>query len=293
MRMYIDDQKGKFVEVNGVQLHYMDFGEAENPVVIFLHGFPEFWYGWRNQIDLLAESGFRVIVPDQRGYNLSAKPKEIRAYNLDEIVKDLTGLIEYLGKKKVYLVGHDYGAAVSWWAANKYPALFERMVILNVPHHRVFGRFVYNNFKQKIKSWYIYLFQIPRLPEFVLGFGNHFFGGLFLKIYGMKGTFSKDDIRNYKRAWSEPGAWQAMLNWYRAMFRKLTVPPPRSKIRVPVLLIWGKSDLALSWEMAQPSVDLCEDGRLEMIDDASHFVQHDRPNLVNQLILDFFSGDES
>jgi len=279
----------KQITLNGLGLHYVEAGPPDGPLVVLLHGFPEFWYGWRAQIPALAAAGYRVIVPDQRGYNLSDKPKGLDAYSLDALSGDVIALIDRLGQKQAYLAGHDWGAAVAWWTANKYPARIKRMVTMNVPHHRVMKQNLRSNPAQRRKSWYMFFFQLPWLPELLLGMRKHRLGTRILQSSSLPGTFSPEDMQHYRQAWSQPGAWRAMLNWYRATFRRPSQRLPSPRIQVPTLLIWGKQDLALGYEMAQPSIDLCEDGRLETLEHASHWVQHDDPQRVNQLLLDFFA----
>lgn len=286
----MDDFSGKiehrFIETNNIKLHVVVAGPEKGAVVILLHGFPEFWWGWRHQIPVLAEAGFRVIAPDQRGYNLSDKPKDIAAYNLDELAADVIGLIDHFGQDHVYLVGHDWGGAVAWWAATKFPDRFKRMTILNVPHHRVLGRFLRTSREQKRKSWYMYFFQTRWLPELALRAINHRSAVSVLQRSSLPNTFSQEDLTYYRQAWGQPGSWTGMINWYRAAFRGLTQRLPRGKIKVPTLLVWGKLDTALGHEMAQPSIDQCEEGRLVTIEDATHWVQHEKPERVNELIID-------
>ena len=276
-----------YIETNGITLHVVQAGPQDGPLVILLHGFPEFWYGWRKQIDALAAQGFRVWAPDQRGYNLSDKPQGIAAYNLDELAADVIGLIDAAGVEKAFLVGHDWGAAVTWWTANKYPERLEKIVILNVPHHAVMRRYMLENPSQLRRSWYIFAIQLPWLPEQSLSADN--FNGLARSIrrVGRPDAFSDEEIVEYRRAWSQPGAITAMLNWYRAIIQKPPQRLPSPRITVPTLIIWGRQDAMLEQEMAQLSVELCDDGRLVFIDEATHWVQHEEAERVNQLISDF------
>ena len=279
-----------FINTNGIRLHVVQAGPPDGPPVILLHGFPEFWYGWHKQIPALTAAGYRVWAPDQRGYNLSDKPKKVNAYALDELAADVAGLIDATGHDKVFLVGHDWGAAVTWWTALKYPQKLKKIAVLNVPHPVVMGQTLRKNFKQLRKSWYIFFFQIPWLPETLAARNNWQAGLQLLKASGRSGTFSAADFEQYRQAWSQPGAYTAMVNWYRAMARHpsaLRLPSPR--ITVPTLLIWGVHDVALSKTMAQPSIDLCDNGQLVFIEEATHWVQHDEPARVNQLLLDFLA----
>jgi pimeloyl-ACP methyl ester carboxylesterase len=274
------------IKTNGINLHVVQAGPEDGPLVILLHGFPEFWYGWRKQISFLAEQGFRVWAPDQRGYNLSDKPKSIAAYNLDKLSADVLGLIDAAGRAKAFLVGHDWGAGVAWWTACKYPDRLSKMVILNAPHHKVFRKVLNTDRAQRRKSWYMLFFQIPWLPEALIGLGNNNGLAQALLQSSRPGTFTDNDLAEYRKAWSQPGALTSMLNWYRAVAQN----PPRAPdpyVKVPTLVLWGKQDIALKHEMAQASVALCEDGRLVYFEEASHWIQHEEPARVNQLIADF------
>src|SRR5919108_2249250 len=161
-----------FISTNGVKLHVVQAGSLDGKLLIFLHGFPEFWFGWRHQIDFFAQQGFRVWVPDQRGYNLSDKPKGLDAYNIDQLAGDVVGLIDAANVKKAYIVGHDWGASVAWWTAITYPERVERLVILNVPHPVVMRKKLQSSFAQLRKSWYIFFFQLSWLPEALARMNN-------------------------------------------------------------------------------------------------------------------------
>jgi len=275
---------------NGINLHVVMAGPADGPLVLLLHGFPEFWYGWRRQIPALAAAGYHVWAPDQRGYNRSDKPAGVGAYAIETLAKDIVGLIEASGREQVYLVGHDWGAAVAWWVAGTYPERVKKLAILNVPHPSVMQRTVWEDAEQRKKSWYIFFFQLPWLPEKSLSDNGYTNAIRALKGSSRRGTFSDDDIAAYRQAWSQPGALTGMLNWYRAAVRNQGMGVPLGRIRVPTLMIWGANDMALSRRMAQPSIDLCDDGRLVFLEEASHWVQHEEPDAVNRLLLDFL-GD--
>jgi len=275
------------IQTNGVALHVAQAGPADGPPVILLHGFPEYWGGWAKQIPALAAAGYRVWAPDQRGYNLSSKPAGVRAYDIDALARDVVGLIDATRREKVLLVGHDWGAAVAWWVAGNYPERLHKLAILNVPHLAVMFRTVWRSWTQMRKSWYIFFFQIPRLPEASLrrkGWTNAIRA---LKGSARRGAFSAEDIAGYRAAWSQPGAITGMINWYRAAGRTQGKLRSLGRITVPTLMIWGAKDLALGREMAQPSIDLCDRGRLVFIEEAGHFVQHEEPARVNELLLQF------
>ena len=281
-----ENLESTIIQTNNINLHVMQCGPEDGPLLILLHGFPEFWYSWQKQIEPLAAAGYHVWVPDMRGYNLSDKPKGIAAYGLDELAADVIGLIDSAGVEKARLVGHDWGAAVAWWTANKYPERLEKLTIMNVPHHRVMAKYLRTSREQRRKSWYIFLFQLPWLPEYRLRRKN--FSVLISAIRG-RAKRSAADRDRYREAWSQPGAMSSMVNYYRALMRYRPQRLASHRITVPTLMIWGAQDFALGREMAQPSIDLCDDGRLIFLEDATHWVQHDEPERVNELLLEFFA----
>ncbi len=277
----------QYIATNGIRLHVVQAGPNEGPLVILLHGFPEFSYGWRRQIPYLASAGYRVWAPDQRGYNLSDKPDGVAAYTLDVLAADVIGLMDAAGQKQVFLVGHDWGAAVAWWVAAKYPDRLARMVVMNVPHGAVMQKHLRRNLAQLCRSWYFFFFQVPWLPETLARLQNWNIAAQALKNSSRLGTFTDSDLREYREAWSRPKAYRSMLNWYRAVMQKPSAPPANPRITVPTLLIWGAQDRFLGRELAQPSIDLCDDGRLVFIEEATHWVQHEEAERVNELIDTF------
>lgn len=279
------------ISTNGIQLHVVSDGPSSGPLAILLHGFPEFWYGWRHQIPFLAAAGYNVWVPDQRGYNLSDKPNGIAAYNLDELAADVIGLINAAGHETAVIVGHDWGAAVAWWVAAKYPERVARMVVINVPHPFVLKEQLRNNFAQLQKSWYIFFFQLPWVPEVLAQLNNWSIFAQSLKASSRQGIFTEEDVDIYRQAWSQPNAYTSMLNWYRAFVQKSLTPLMDPRINAPTLLIWGVRDQFLGRVMAQPSIDLCDDGRLVFIEEATHWVHHEESDRVNALIEEFFRAD--
>jgi len=269
------------VQTNGVTLSVLEAGKEDGPLVVLLHGFPELSYGWRHQIGPLVDAGYRVVAPDQRGYATSDKPKGIRAYHGDELAKDIVGLIDHYGRERAHIVSHDWGAVVGWWLALNHSERVDRLVIMNVPHPIVMKKTLSSSFRQLKKSWYIFFFQLPFLPERALSGSK---GGLLRKTSN-EGSFTDDDLKVYTHAWRIPGAATGMLNWYRAA--RLPARPKQKRVTNKTLMIWGKKDIALGEEMAPPSIALCDDGRLEFIDDATHWVAHDAAERVNKLVLDF------
>ena len=274
---------------NGIRLHVVQSGSRYGPPVILLHGFPEFWYGWRQQIQPLADSGFRVWAPDLRGYNLSDKPTGIAAYRLDELANDVVGLIDAAGVENCYLAGHDWGAAVAWWVALRYPERVRKLAILNIPHPAVMTQMLLSNPAQLRRSWYIFFFQIPFLAEGVLR-NNDLEPMVKILRYGSKpGSFTEDDIERYRHAWWRKDAITSMLNWYRAVIQMHPDISGDLRIRVPTLILWGAQDAALGREMAQSSLELCDQGKLVFFENSSHWVQHDEAEAVNKHLVDFFS----
>ncbi|MBT3337300.1 MAG: alpha/beta hydrolase [Anaerolineae bacterium] len=282
----------EYVETNGIRLHVAQAGSDNDPLIILLHGFPEFSYGWRKQIPYLVEAGYRVWAPDQRGYNLSDKPDGLASYSIDILAADVIGLIDAAGEKQVFLVGHDWGAAVAWRVAAKYPERLKKLIILNVPHGDVLKKNLLSSFAQLLKSWYIFFFQIPWLPEMLAKQRDWKMVAESLTKSSRPETFTENDLGQYRQAWSEPKAYKSMLNWYRAMLQRPPKSLPSPRIIVPTLLIWGAKDKFLGREMAQPSIDLCDDGRLVFIEEATHWVQHEEAERVNKLIGSFLCEEE-
>jgi pimeloyl-ACP methyl ester carboxylesterase len=281
---------GQYIESNGIRLHVFQDGDAGGDLVILLHGFPEFSFGWRKQMPALSQAGYRVWAPDQRGYNLSDKPSGIAAYKIDILAADIVGLIDAAGVEKAIIVGHDWGAAVAWWLATQYPERVSKLVVMNVPHPLVMLKHVRSSFRQMLRSWYIGFFQLPFIPEFLISMGNWNGAVDMLKRSSQAETFSESDLARYREAWSQPKAFHSMINWYRAFVRNPPTLTENTRITVPTLLIWGKQDIALGEEMAQPSIDLCDNGELVFIEEASHWVQHEAAEQVNELMLAFLGG---
>lgn len=274
---------------NGVELHVVQSGPVDGPLVILLHGFPEFWYGWRKQIPALANAGFRVWAPDQRGYNTSDKPPRIRDYRLDKLADDIAGLIKISGRRRVTVVGHDWGGAVAWWLASNYPELVARLVILNVPHPLVMQRMLWTDPRQTLRSWYMFFFQLPWLPEALLLRNNWAPAADGLQTTSRSGVFTETELELYRGAWSQPGSMRAMVNWYRAAFWHPPPPPRNERIMPPTLILWGTQDKFIRQEAALPSVDRCDLGELVYYNNATHWLQHEEYQDVNERIIEFAS----
>jgi pimeloyl-ACP methyl ester carboxylesterase len=274
-------------DINGVRLHYVEAGTG--PLVILLHGFPEFWYSWRHQITALSSAGFRVIAPDMRGYNESEKPRGVRNYHIDLLADDVAGLVRHAGEKKAAVVGHDWGGAVAWHTAMRHPKVVKRLAVLNCPHPAVFLRKIWGP-SQLRRSWYIFFFQLPWLPEWWIRRLN--FAGLeqlWTRDPVWPDAFSARDIAAYKEALGRPGALTATINYYRSMFRRSPFTAKRQMrvIEVPTLLIWGERDRHLGLHLVDGTERRVQDLRIERLPDASHWVQNDAPERVNALLLGF------
>jgi epoxide hydrolase 4 len=270
-----------------IELHAVAAGPPDGPVVVLLHGFPEFWYSWHSQIDPLTAAGFRVIVPDQRGYNKSSKPRGAAAYALSELTSDVLAVADQLGLERIFLVGHDWGAAVAWSVALLHPKRVAKLAILNVPHPSVMLRYLKSNRRQLRRSWYMFFFQLPFIPEAAFSAYNFRLGVRSLLRSSRPNTFSNEDLAQYRAAWSQPGALTGMINWYRAAFRHRGKFPDTT-VHVPTRILWGERDAFLLPDMAHDSLRYCDSAELYTFASASHWLQHEEPARVSELLIDFF-----
>jgi pimeloyl-ACP methyl ester carboxylesterase len=281
----------RHVVTNGVRLHCAVAGPEDGPLVLALHGFPEFWRGMAGTMVALAKAGFRIIAPDQRGYHLSEKPRGIDAYRIEELAADAVGLIHAFGRERAHVVGHDWGAGVAWWMALAHPESVDRLVILNVPHPSVFAKEVRTNRRQTAKSWYIFAIQPAGVAEAVAF--NKVSRPRFMRMLAgtaNPGSWSEEYQQQLLQAWAQPGAATGMLNWYRASVRRRPGPLEDKRVHRPTLIIWGRQDVALSESMVEPSAAYCDDVRVEFLDDATHWVLHDEPERTAELIIDFLTA---
>ena len=267
------DVREGYAEVGDQRLHYVEAGEG--PLIVLLHGFPEFWYGWRLQIKPLAEAGFRVVAPDMRGYNLSSKPDGVAAYDTDHLTADIAGLIHERGAQSAHLVGHDWGGSVAWATAMSHPEVVDRLAILNAAHPRKLSEGLHHP-GQLRKSWYFFFFALPGLPESVVHANDWHFFRHFLD--DAKPAYTSEEMERYVEAWSQPGAATGMINYYRSSVR---TPPKKAEaaiepIKAPTLVIWGQGDRFLGEDLAEPHRDDVPNlDRVERLPDASHWVHHD------------------
>lgn len=277
-------------DVGGITLHYVEKGSG--PVALLLHGFPEMWWSFRYQIDALAEAGFRVVVPDLRGYNDSDKRGP---FDLDTLAADVRGLVAHLGVEKVLLVGHDWGGALAWHVAATLPHIVEKLAVLNCPHPAQLQRALQKSRKQLRQSWYVFFFQLPWLPERMLTRDR---GRGICKMYRAMAidpsNFSDEELAPFVDNVLRPGAASAMLGWYRAAFSSAIEQRRRGwrypVIEAPTMLVWAKDDKALDYDALVPGTErLAIDLRIEPIARCGHFVQAEQPARVNELLLEFWS----
>ncbi len=275
------------INTNGINIHYVTQGNG--PLMLMLHGFPEFWYSWRYQIPEFA-SEFKVVAPDLRGYNDSDKPITQSAYVMDEFIKDVEGIIRGLGYEKCVLVGHDWGGGIAWNFAYTYPEIVERLIIMNHPHYAKFAE-GFRTRQQLLRSWYVFFFQLPLIPELFIQSQNYkFIENVFKGMAINQNAFSQEDIDAYKDAAAKPGAIKAMINYYRNIFRTQIFNQHWDILEIPTLMIWGEEDTALGKELTYGTEEYVKDFQIRYIPQCSHWVQQEQPELVNQYMQEFLTA---
>ncbi|MDQ3914195.1 MAG: 4-alpha-glucanotransferase [Actinomycetota bacterium] len=277
-----------YVSLSEVKLHYAEAGTG--PLVVMLHGYPDFWYSWRHQMPFLARRGFRVVAPDMRGYNLSDKPHGVAAYRMENVVRDLRELVETLGDGPARVVGHDWGGVVAWYFAMAHPALLDRLAILNAPHPQRYVRSM--NPRQAFKSWYVGFFQLPLLPErFVSANDFAMLRKLFRYDPARRDAFTDEDVELYVEAARRSDGLRYPINYYRALLRPNPLPALRWRpIERPVQVIWGDRDRFLETSLAEPDSGWVRDARVHHLTEASHWVHHDEPAEVNGILAEFLGA---
>ncbi|MDP9007183.1 MAG: alpha/beta hydrolase [Pseudomonadota bacterium] len=279
-----------------VRAHGIDFNVAMagsgRRLVLCLHGFPESSFSWRYQMPLLARMGYRVWAPDLRGYGRSSRPQGVQAYALELLEEDVAALIEASGAKEVVLVGHDWGALIAWNYAMFGRLPIARLIIMNVPHPKLAERGL-RTARQLAKSWYIFFFQLPWIPEWALARNGyaaiaHAFRGMAVD----KSRFPDEVLRVYQEAAAQPGALTAMINYYRALLRGLRRSRRRGtpRIEIPTLMIWGEADAALGKELTYGTDRYVGDLTLRYLPNVSHWVQQEAPEVVNDMIEAWLLG---
>jgi epoxide hydrolase 4 len=286
----------RHVDVNGLRMHVTEVGTG--PLVVLLHGFPDFSYSWRHQMRALADAGYRAVAPDLRGFNTTERPPGVDSYRLDHVTRDVTGLIRALGEDAAAaVVGHDWGGAVAWYLAARYPEATERVVVLNCPHLTRMGEGLRSP-RQILRSWYMLFFQLPVLPERFLAAGDY--GPLRAALRAgvvRDDAFTDEDLQRHVAAAKASGGLGGGINYYRSMGRakirnRWRMPSDtRGSVDVPTLVIWGEQDFVLGPELADPPAALVPDARVVRVEDAGHWVHLDAAELVNAELLAFLGTD--
>ena len=283
--------RSRMVDAGGLQMHVVEMGPEDGEPVILLHGFPELWYSWRYQMPALAESGYRVIAPDQRGYNLTDKHGP---YDMHTLVGDIVHLADSLGLPDAHVVGHDWGASIAWAMAAMYPHRVKRVVAMNGPHPALMTGIWRRHPKQLLRSWYMFWFQIPLVPERLLASRRLSLLARWWFASANPARTTQRDLDVYEEAARRPGALPAMLGWYRAAIREgaaagghVAIP---ARIDVPACVIWGEDDFVLGRECNEVLPRFVPDLKLHYVPGASHWVQMDKPDEVNLILLQFLHG---
>ncbi|CAO4379733.1 unnamed protein product [Caenorhabditis nigoni] len=284
----------KFVQLKDIRMHYVEEGPEDGDVLLMVHGFPEFWYSWRFQLEHFKHT-HRCIAIDMRGFNSTDRPSGISNYNISYLVDDIRQFIEVLGLKKVTLAAHDWGAMICWRVAMMHQELIDRLIICNVPHPTAFFDVYKISKEQRDKSWYVYFFQSQLIPEIAMRSNKMkmleaMFRG---KQAGIRNSqnFTDEDMLAWKHVFSQPGATTGPLNYYRDLFNAPSISRKLQIVQPKVLILWGDEDNFLDKKGAEFSVQYCRNCRVEFIRGASHWVQQDQPELVNAYMEQFMKED--
>ena len=260
-------------------------------VALCLHGFPESRYSWRNQLPMLAGQGWHAVAPDLRGYGGTTRPVDRAAYRMERLVEDVAALFDALGARKRLLVAHDWGALIAWQFAIERRRDLDGLVIMNVPHPAVFRAVLRRSPRQLARSWYVFFFQLPVLPELLLrARGAQAVGDAFLSMAVDKAAFSPEVLAHYRDNARQPGALTAMINYYRANFLSLAESAPAGRIDVPTLMIWGEQDTALGVELTEGYEPYVRDFTLRRLPGVSHWVQQEAPGQVNDAMTEWLAA---
>jgi len=272
------------VNLGAVSLNVVFAGPPDGPPVVLLHGFPEFWYAWYRQMGKLEQAGFRVIVPDQRGYNLSDKPPEVSDYRIDKLASDVAGLIETLGYDKAFVAAHDWGGGVAWQLAMHHPGRVRKLVIFDTPHPQASRD---ATTKEDKVDWFRTFFQIPWLPQWVGRLANWRLLSNALRNTSRPGAFPDEKMDLYRSAWDNDGAMSTMINWYRAAFRYPW--PDAVRVSVPTLLVVAPHDAFIAGDLSRASIKYLDDGRLIELPEGTHWILQEDPEGTSKILIDYFS----
>ncbi|KAJ1521111.1 hypothetical protein ONE63_002813 [Megalurothrips usitatus] len=292
-----DEELGQhgYVTVKGLKFHYVEKGDRSKPLMLFVHGFPEFWYSWRHQMKEFSKDYWTVAI-DMRGYGDSSKPAKVSDYKVELLVDDIKGIVDELGKKTFILVAHDWGAVISWVFVDKYPEMVEKYVMMNGPHPKVYAYLMANSKSQSRKSWYIFLFQLPFLPELFVKTDNFsMFDRIFINPKKRQAWVTDDDIEAFKYTFSQPGAISPPINYYRAAMRRRVfegfeerkTAKPKTGARPPGLYLFGVEDVAIDIANVEKHKDFFQPIETVLIPEGNHFVQQDKPQAVNDAMRSF------
>lgn len=286
----------RHVDAGGVSLFVVTAGPADGAPVVLLHGFPEFWHAWKGAIAPLAAAGFRVIVPDQRGYGDSDKPRSVDAYAVDRLGDDVAGLMTALGHERAFVAAHDWGGGVAWNVAIRHPERVRALAVLDTPHpdvrkleERAADRAATPGRDEPI-SWYRTFFQIPWLPEESARWGNWFVLARMLRGTSAPGAFPDEKLDLYRSAWDREGAFGTMVNWYRAAFLAGPDGGPARRVSTPTLVLLAANDAFIPAEATRRSVELCDDARLVELGTGTHWVLQEEPDRVAAELVRFFGA---
>ncbi|MDQ3035440.1 MAG: alpha/beta fold hydrolase [Myxococcota bacterium] len=280
------------VQANGLRFRVRTAGEGDR-LALLLHGFPEMWFSWRDQMPLLAKLGYRVWAPDLRGYGESDKPRGVGAYSMDTLVEDVAALIDAAKAREVLLIAHDWGGAVAWEVVGRRVRKIDRFVAMNIPHPAIFAKHLLKPGPQLLRSWYMFAFQLPGIAEWYLRRDDYrAIKGAFLSMAVDRRRFPEDVLQVYRDAAAQPGALTAMLSWYRAAFRHPLAARRRPEhIDTPTLMIWGEEDKALGKELTFGTEDFVRDLTIRYVPDASHWIQQEAPETVNAMLEAWLTGE--
>ena len=276
------------IDANGVRLHVALAGRPDAPLAMLLHGFPEGALCWHRHVEPLARAGWRVAVPDQRGYGASDKPASVQAYALDILARDVVALAAALGHDRAAIVGHDWGGIVAWHLLARHARFVQRAVVLNAPHPATMLAHALQHPSQMARSAYVAFFQLPWLPEAWLMAGNHALLRRTLVATSRAGAFDDDVLDAYAADWSRSGALTSMLNWYRALaFAPRT---PAQRITLPVRIVWGDRDTALDAGLAERAAAECDRAEVLHLPECTHWLLHEEPERVGALVAEFLAA---
>ena len=277
----------RMVDVGDVELFVVHAGPADGPPIVLLHGFPEFWYAWKGVVAPLTQAGYRVIIPDQRGYGDSDKPRGVESYDVDRLGDDIANLITALGYENAFVAAHDWGGGVAWNLAIRHPERVRKLAVIDTPHPDAYEHV---QTKEASVSWFRTFFQIPLVPEETARWGNWALQSKMLRDTAAPGAFPDEKLDLYRSAWDRDGAFGSMVNWYRAAFRRGPGDGKDARVVLPVLLILTAHDAFIPADMTRASLSLLDDGRLIELGTGTHWVMQEQPDRIAQLLEEFFGN---